>query len=41
MAASVPVKFLTEVSNNMVSGDDSVNKGTHLYLPEESYINKE
>ena len=26
MAASVPLKFLSELSNNMVSGDDSAIK---------------
>ena len=35
MAANVPVKFLFEVSNNMVSGDDSA-KGMQLSLIEES-----
>jgi len=41
MTANVPVKFLFEVSNNMVSGDDSAKKGTQLSLTEERYINKE
>ena len=31
---------LFEVSNNMVSGDDSAKKGTQLSLIEESCINK-
>ena len=35
------MKFLFEVSNNMVCGDDSAKKGTQLSLIEESYINKE
>ena len=35
------MKFLFEVSNNMVSGNNSAKKGTHLSLIEESYINKE
>ena len=41
MMANVPVKFLFEVINNMVTGDDSVKKGTHLQLSliEESYVN--
>ena len=39
--ANVPVKFLSKVSNDMVSSDDSVKKGTQLSLIEESYINKE
>ena len=38
---NVPLKFLFEVSNNMVSGDDSAKKGTQWSLLEESYINKE
>ena len=35
--------FLFEVISNMVTGDDSVKKGTHLQLSliEESYIKKE
>ena len=41
MTANVCVKFLFEVSNNMVSGDDSAKKGTQLSLIEESYINKQ
>ena len=41
MTANVPVKFLLEVSNNMVSGHDSAKKGTPLSLAEESYIHKE
>ena len=41
MTANVPVKFLFEGSNNMVSGDDSAKKGTQLSRIEESYINKE
>ena len=41
MTANVPVKFLFEVSGNMVSGDDSAMKGTQFSLTEESYINKE
>ena len=40
MTANVPVKFLFEVSNNMVSGDDSVKKGTQLSLIEASYNQK-
>ena len=36
----MPVKLLFEVSNNMVSGDDSAKKGTQLSLIEESCINK-
>ena len=35
------VNFLFEVSNNMVSGDDSAKNGIQLSLIEESYINKE
>ena len=41
MTGNVPVKFLFEVSNNMVSGDGSEMKGTQLSFTEESYINKE
>ena len=41
MTANVPVKFLFEGSNNMVSGDDSAKKGTQLSLIEESYTIKE
>ena len=41
MTANVPVKFLLEVSNNMVSDDDSAKKGTPLSLAEEIYIHKE
>ena len=41
MTANVPVKFLFEVSNNRVSGDDSAKKGTQLSLIEKSYIIKE
>ena len=41
MTANVPVKFVFEVSNNMVSGDDSAKKGTQLSLTERRYINKE
>ena len=41
MMANMPMKFSFEVSNNMVSGNDSVKKGTQLSLIEESYINKE
>ena len=41
MTANVPVKFLFEVSNNMVSGDDSAKKGTQLSIIEESCIIKE
>jgi len=41
MTANEPVKFSFEVSNNMVSDDDSAKKGTQLSLTEESYINKE
>ena len=41
MTANVPVKFLFEGSNNMISGDDSVKKSTQLSLIKESYINKE
>jgi len=41
MTATVPVKFLFKVSNNIVSGDDSAKKGTQLSLTEESFINKE
>ena len=37
--SNVPVKFLFEGSNNMVSGDDSARKATELSLTEESYIN--
>ena len=40
MTANVPVKFLFEVSNNMVSGDDSAKKGTQLSLIEGSYNQK-
>ena len=36
-----PSKFLFEVSNKMVSSDDSTKKGTQLPLIEESYFNKE
>ena len=39
--ANVPVKFLSKVSNDMVSSDDSVKKGSQLSLIEESYFNKE
>ena len=35
------MKFLVEVSNSMVSGDDSAKKGTQLSLIEDSYINNE
>ena len=41
MTANVPVKFLFEVSINIVSGDDSAKTGTQLSLIEGSYINKE
>ena len=41
MTANVPVKFLFEVSINIVSGDDSAKKGTQLSVIEESYANKE
>ena len=41
MMANMLMKFSFEVSNNMVSGNDSVKKGTQLSLIEESYINKE
>ena len=41
MTANVPVKFLLEVSNNMVSDDESAKKGTPLSLAEEIYIRKE
>ena len=41
MTANVALKCLFEVSNNMVSGDDSAKKGAQLPLIEESYINKE
>ena len=41
MTANVPVKFLFEVSNNMVSGDDSAKNGTQLSFIEESCIIKE
>ena len=41
MTTNVPLKFLLEVSNNMVSGDDSAKKGTQLSLIEESYTIKE
>ena len=40
MTAIVPVKILFSGSNNKVSGDDSVKKGTQLSL-HESYNNKE
>ena len=40
MTSNLPVKFLFEVNNNMVSGDDSAKKGTQLSLIEESCINK-
>ena len=40
MTANVPVKLLFEVSNNMVSGEDSAKKGTQLSVIEESCINK-
>ena len=40
MTANVPVKFLFEVNNNMVSGDDSAKEGTQLSCIEESCINK-
>ena len=39
MTSNVPVKFLFEVNNNMVSGDDSAKKGTQLSLIEERCIN--
>ena len=39
--ANVPVKFLSKVSNDMVSSDDSVKKGSQLSLIEESYFKKE
>ena len=32
MTADVNMKFLFEVSNNMVSGDDSANKGTQTVV---------
>ena len=35
------MKFLFEVSNNMVGGDDRAKKGTQFSLIEEDYINKE
>ena len=38
MMANMLMKFSFKVSNNMVSGDDSVKKGTQLSLIEESYI---
>ena len=41
MTANVPVKFLFDVSNNIVSGDEGAKKGTQLSLIEESYIIKE
>ena len=42
MTANVPVTFLFEVSNNMVSGDDSAKKSIQLIPIEETYIsNKE
>jgi len=34
------MKLSFEVSNYMVSGDDSARKGTQLSPTEESYINK-
>jgi len=37
---TVPMKLSFEVRNYMVSGDDSVRKGTQLSVTEESYINK-
>ena len=40
MSANMPVKFLFEGSNKMVSGDDSAKKGTELSLIEESYVSK-
>ena len=41
MTAKVPVKFLFEGSNYIVSGDDSAKKGTQFSLIEDSYVNKE
>ena len=41
MTTNVPVKFLLEVSNSMVSGDESAKKDTQLSLIEESYIHNE
>ena len=38
---NVPFKFLLEVSDNIVSGDDNAKKHTQLSVIEESYINKE
>ena len=40
MTTNAPMKLLFEVSNHMVSGNDSAKKGTQLSLTEESYINK-
>ena len=39
--ANVPMKLLFEVSNNMVSGDDSAKICIQLSLIKESYIDKE
>ena len=39
MTSNLPVKFLFEVNNNMVSDDDSAKKGTQLSLIEERCIN--
>ena len=36
MTFNVPVNFLFEVSNDMVSSDDSATNGTQLSLIEES-----
>ena len=41
MPANVPVKFLFEVSSNIVSGNDSAKKGTQLSLIEENHINED
>ena len=41
MTTNVSVKFLFEVSINIVIGDGSAKAGTQLSLIEESYINKE
>lgn len=41
MTANVPVKFLFEASNNMVSGDGSAKTSKQLPFIEGSFINKE
>ena len=41
MTANEPLKFLLEVSNNLVSDDDSAKKGPLLSLAEEIYFHKE